>query len=252
MSMHCSGTQAAMLPASFKLSRARLSDQVLDRLIDMIARGQLQPGDKLPSEPRLMEQFGVGRSSIREAVGALELLGLLDVRPGDGTRLADASTVMESRAVSLSLVTIGRDAVRDLVEARVDLEQSIAKYAAIRATPEDVNEITRQHRSMASLQNTGRRFIAADLAFHTAIAMASHNSVLIRFFTELRQPVRNWMEQKYRFDWGKAQVVEEHAEIVGAIAAQDAEAAQAAMGRHIERAGDKLVAAMRESPPGLD
>lgn len=232
--------------ASRKIQRTRLSDQVVDRLVHMVASGKLQPGEKLPPEPRLMEMFGVGRSSIREAIGALELLGLLKVRPGDGTRLTDAADMIQSRAVGLSLINIGQEAINDLVEARVDLELSIVAHAARRATAEDIAAMKREHARLQRPTCTGRSLISADIGFHTAIAKASHNSVLFRFFSELRQPVRNWMEQKYRHDWGRDQVVEDHEAILLAIEARDEPAAQAAMRRHVQRAGEKLVAAMLE------
>ena len=72
-----------------RLERKKLSDQIIEDLVDRIARGELKAGDKLPPEPQLMEQYDVGRSSIREAVGALEILGLLSVRPGQGTRIVE-------------------------------------------------------------------------------------------------------------------------------------------------------------------
>ena len=71
-----------------QLERKRLTDQIIDRLVDMIEKGNFKPGDKLPPEPELMELFGVGRSSIREAINALSLFGLLTVRPGQGTHVA--------------------------------------------------------------------------------------------------------------------------------------------------------------------
>ncbi len=227
-----------------KVQRQRLSDQVAERLIAMIASGELQPGEKLPPEPQLVEQFGVGRSSIREAVGALELVGVLSVRPGVGTRVMDSTAMAPPKAVGLSLLTIGREKVADLVEARIELEQAIAKYAAMRASPADVEAITRQQANFLQAKQQGRTLIDADIAFHEAVANASHNTVLIRLLAELRPPVRLWMEQKAKYDWGFAQVAEEHAAIVEAIVNRDADAAQAVMRAHIEKAGEKLIAAM--------
>ncbi|MDC7218271.1 MAG: FadR/GntR family transcriptional regulator [Spirochaetales bacterium] len=233
-----------------KLTPRRLSDQVVDSLIAMIASGELKPGDKLPPEPQLMSQFGVGRSSIREAIGALELIGLLAVRPGDGTTVKDSASMIESRAVGLSLLTIGQGAIRELVEARAELEVSMAGFAAERASDEDIDAIREQHERIVRPRCSGREFIAADMGFHSAIAAASHNLVLVRFFSEIRQPVLHWMEQKTRYDWGREMVAEEHGAIVDAIAARDAGAARAAMRKHIVRAGDKLIAAMQESQAG--
>jgi len=232
---------------SFKIQRKRLSDQIIESLIAMIANGELKPGDKLPPEPQLMDQFGVGRSSIREAIGALELIGLVTVRPGHGTHIADSLDKVQTKSIGLSLITIGHDKIRELVEARVELEQAIARLAAQRATEEDIAEIKAQHKKLISASKSGRKLIIADLGFHTALAKASHNSVLLRFLSELRQPMRHWMEQKAKYNWGYDQVVDEHEAILNAIEARDVEKAQLAMRVHVERAGQKLVSAIKKT-----
>jgi len=230
-----------------KIQRKRVSDQVIEYLISLIAGGQLASGDKLPPEPQLMEQLGVGRSSIREAIGALELIGLLVVRPGDGTRVADSTDEIRPRSVGLSLITIGQDKVRELVETRIEIEQSIAMFAAERANAEDIENIKMRHQKLIQAKKAGRCLISADLEFHTAIANACHNGVMIRFFFELRQPIRHWMDQKSKYDWGFDGVVEDHEGIVKAIESGDPEGAKSAMRSHIITAGDKLISALSES-----
>ena len=232
---------------SLKIQRKRLTDQIIEHLVAVIANGELKSGDKLPPEPQLMEQFGVGRSSIREAIGALELIGLVTVRPGHGTHIADSLDKVQTKSIGLSLITIGHDKIRELVEARVELEQAIVRLAAERATEEDIAEIKVQHKKLISASKSGQKLIKADLGFHTALAKASHNSVLIRFISELRQPMRHWMEQKAKYDWGYEQVIEEHEAILNAIETRDAEKAQSAIRVHVEKAGDKLVSAILET-----
>ena len=225
-----------------RLERKKLSDQIIEDLVDRIARGELKPGDKLPPEPQLMEQFGVGRSSIREAVGALEILGLLSVRPGQGTRITEASEI--PRSAGLSLMTLRREKIRELVEARMELERAIARFAAERATDKDIAEIKKQHKRLIQAKKKNSKLIEADLEFHKAIAAACHNDIFIRFFWELHQPMRRWMEQKAKYDWGFSHVEEEHNAIIKAIETHDIQAAQEAMHTHIETAGAKLIAAM--------
>ena len=227
-----------------KLQRKRLSDQVIEKLVARIGSGELRPGDMLPPEPQLMKRFGVGRSSIREAMGALELLGLISVRPGQGTRITDIMDAPGS--IGLSLITMGREKVSELVEARTELEATIARLAALRATEDDTAAIGKQHETLVQARKRGRRLINADWEFHAAVARACHNSVLIRFFSELRQPVRHWMEQKAKYDWGYDQVEEEHEAILKAIQDHDPDAARVLMKAHIQKAGDKLAYAMRE------
>ena len=232
---------------SLKIIRKRLSDQIIETLISMIANGELKPGDKLPPEPQLMEQFGVGRSSIREAIGALELIGLVSVRPGHGTHVTDSTDKVNPKSIGLSLITIGHEKIRELVEARVELEQAIVRLATERATKEDIDKIKSQQKKLIAAKKSGRKLISADLGFHTALANASHNSVLMRFLSELRQPMRHWMEQKAKYNWGYDRVLEEHEEILNAIEARDPDKAQSAMRAHVEVAGEKLVSAILET-----
>lgn len=242
-----SSIEPIMKPKPIKIQRKRLSDQVIEYLISLIAGGQLNPGDKLPPEPQLMEQLGVGRSSIREAIGALELIGLLVVRPGDGTHVADSTGEIRPRSVGLSLITIGQEKVRELVETRTEIEQSIAMLAAERANAEDIKNIKRHHQKLIQAKKAGRSLITPDLEFHTAIANACHNSIMVRFFIELHQPIRHWMAQKAKYDWGFDRVVEDHEQILKAIESGDPEGAKLAMHSHIKAAGNKLVSAISKT-----
>lgn len=234
-----------MEQGSFKLERKRLADQIIDKLASMIATGELKPGDKLPSEPELMKNFGVGRSSIREAVGALSLIGLVTVRPGHGTHVAVPSEESQSKPIGLML-TVGRDKIRELVEARLIIEQATVKLAAERATEQDLKEIKRNLGDLKPPLTVSKKAIRADLDFHDAIAKASQNSVLNRFLSELRQPMKHWMEQKAKHDWGYEKVYDQHSKIVDAIESHDGERAQIAMRNHLESTGEKLVAAILE------
>ncbi|WP_022667571.1 FadR/GntR family transcriptional regulator [Desulfospira joergensenii] len=226
----------------FQLDRKRLADQIADALMAMIARGSLKPGDRLPPEPELMKQFKVGRSSIREAVGALSLVGLLTVRPGQGTHVASFSA--EGAQKPVGLLGLGPEKVWELVEARIELEGVIAGLAAERATQEDLERIREKHRDLKKAMAGDEDPINPDLEFHGAVARACHNSVLVKFFHEMRQPTRHWMEQKARHDWGYENVVEQHRAIVRAVEARDPALAQEALRSHLESTGERLVAAI--------
>ena len=229
----------------YQVERRRLADQIADRLIKMIGDGTLKAGDRLPSEPELMKQFNVGRSSIREAIGALSLTGVLTVRPGQGTHVASFSSATSSTTVGL--LGIGPEKVQELVEARIELESIIARLAAERATREEIDEIREAHNALGDSVTKNEELIKRDLRFHIAIAKACHNSVLIKFFSEMRQPTRNWMEQKAKYDWGYQKVYEQHDLIVKAIEARDSTQAEQALRTHLQSTGEKLVAAILES-----
>ena len=229
----------------FQIRRERLAGQIADKIIQMIRNGDLKPGDKLPPEPELMKKFSVGRSSIREAIGALSLIGLLTVRPGQGTHVAVPSRKNQPKPIGLML-TAGPEKVKEFVETRIELEKIIAGMTAERATEEEIEEIKRHHDKLKVPLKSRRKTIQADLDFHTAIAKASHNSVLARFLSELRLPMLDWMEQKAKFYWGYEKVYEQHDRIVDAIQSRDGKKAKTAMQAHLESASEKLVAAILE------
>lgn len=231
-----------MATDGFPVERKRLADQIADRLMTMIADGVLKPGDRLPAEPELMKQFQVGRSSIREAVGALSMVGLVTVRPGQGTHVAPFSADSHRRPVGL--LGIGRDKIQELVEARLELECTIVRLAAQRATAADLALIREKHQSLRLALDNRESPINQDLAFHLAVAGACHNSVLIRFLKEMRQPIRSWMDQKARYQWGYDQVVQQHELIVQAIAAGDGTEAERALKAHLLSTSERLVTAM--------
>jgi GntR family transcriptional repressor for pyruvate dehydrogenase complex len=231
-----------MFEKTFQVERKRLADQVADHLMTLIGTGVLKPGDRLPAEPELMKQFNVGRSSIREAIGALSLVGLVTVKPGQGTHVVGFSA--ENHLKPIGLLGIGREKINELVEARIELECVIVRFAAQRATDEDIEAISKVHVQMKDLPTIEEQLIKLDLAFHMAVARASRNSVLSRFLMEMRQPIRLWMEQKARFDWGYENVYEQHDLILKAIESGDPEQAETALKSHLLSTGERLVAAI--------
>jgi len=234
-----------MKEEQFHIRRERLADQIAEKLMQLIRNGDLKPGEKLPSEPELMKMFSVGRSSIREAIGALSLIGLITVRPGQGTHVAVPSGGNQAKPIGLML-TAGPDKVREFVETRIELEKIIARMTAERATEEEIEEIKHHHLKLKPPLKSQSKTIQADLDFHTAIAKASHNSVLVRFLSELRLPMSNWIEQKGNFNKIYEKVYEQHDAILSAIQARDGKKAQATMQAHLESIGKRLVRAILE------
>lgn len=232
-----------------QIKRRRLTDQIVDQLVSMIVGGKLKRGDKLPPEYVLMKQFGVGRGSLREAIGALSLVGVLTVRPGYGTHVTVSPEKFLAKPLSWGLLTTGSDKVRELIEARIVLEQAIVGLAAERATEEDIAEIRYHQAQLKAVKKPGRKAIQADLLFHAALAKASHNTVLARFLLELRHLMRSWMEQKVLIIGGYDQVGEQHDEILCAIEAHDVERARSALCNHLKSTGDKLASILLEKQP---
>lgn len=162
-------------PSSSPVRRQPLVNQVLDYLQQQITTGALPVGSKLPPEPELMATLAVGRSTLREAMRVLAHMGLVDVRPGDGTYIRSSAPEAEPLAQRLQ-----RARVIEVYEVRYALELECARLAALRRDETDLAALERalqKRRSFLPLGNE-EAFVEADLAFHTGIARATKNAVL--------------------------------------------------------------------------
>lgn len=164
-----------MMNKSTPLQRHSLADAVVSKLQQQLSLGIYQPGDKLPSEPELMVQFGVGRSTIREAVRILSNTGLLCVRQGSGTVVQSQSGITEPLQQRLR-----RADAADLDEVRQLLELKIAEKAALNRTKKDITKMRSllEKREAAARDGDVEAAIDFDIRFHIAIAVASCNDIL--------------------------------------------------------------------------
>ena len=157
------------------LQRHSLADAVVSKLQQQLSLGEYQPGEKLPSEPELMERFGVGRSTIREAIRILANTGMLSVRQGSGTFVEEQTGISEPLSQRLK-----RAAAHDLDEVRQLLEMKIAEKAALHRSKKDIEKMKALLKKRDSAAKTGdtEQTIHADIQFHVAIAAASRNDIL--------------------------------------------------------------------------
>ncbi|MFJ8583046.1 FadR/GntR family transcriptional regulator [Streptomyces sp. NPDC093595] len=207
--------------------RSGLSDQVIAELRNQITSGEWPVGSRIPTEPELVEQLGVARNTIREAVRALAHNGLLDIRQGSGTYVVATSELAGVMHRRFS----GADP-RHIAELRATLESSAARLAAARRTDRDMKQLDAllARREEAWEAGDAERFVTADSAFHLAVVAASHNDVMAELYADLGHLVRDWL----RADVGQELRPEyhmDHARLVEAIRAGDAdEAASEAAG----------------------
>lgn len=156
----------------------KIYEEVIEQIKKLIIDGKLQPGDKLMSERELAETLGVSRASVREAFSALEMMGIITIRPGEGSFVRQAS--YEGMLEPLSfLLQIDIDNVMQLLEVRKILEVEIAALAAVRATKEDIEDIRRALNKMVDEVNAGEIGDVADAEFHFAVVKAAHNPILV-------------------------------------------------------------------------
>jgi len=221
------------------IKREPLAMHIARRLVDYILSGQIEPGDRMPSERQLAEAFGVGRSAMREALKALTLIGLIEVRQGDGTYLKKADAALLPQVIEWGLL-LGERRTMDLVEARQHLEVVIAGLAARRRSDQDVAELRRLLQRMEQSGNDVEAFVDADVAFHQRIADAAHNSVLKDIHSGVQALSRAWIRRVVTAAASTRPSYEEHVPILEAIERGDPAAAQAAMEHHMTSAAERL------------
>lgn len=230
------------MPSFSPIRTERIYQKIVDQIREMLNRGQLRPGDRLPSEREIAEQLQVSRPAVREAFSALELMGLIEVRPGEGT-FVKSGDVITPFAYLLSLVGNAEQA-REMMEVRLPLEAQAACLAASRATPEDLSRIAHFLQIMERDLQGDDLGEKADWEFHMAVALASHNGLLIRVMYHLQDALKVSVEtarhRLFRIHGMPHRLVEQHREIYQAIAARDPARAREAMTRHIAEAMDHL------------
>ncbi len=230
------------------IKRRKLYQEVLDRLIAGMMT-EFPPGSLLPSERDLMQRYGVGRPAIREAMHALQQMGLLRISHGERARVVTPTTdvIMDqmTNAIVMMLAT-NPDGLDELKEARVLLEVGLVRMAAKRATPAQVEHLWGLHHTIVSLRGDRPQFVAADMAFHTAIAEISGNTMIASVVRAMLDWLSRFRTELVSVRGAESLTILEHEIIVKAIAAGDADAAGAAIQAHLTRANElysKLAAA---------
>jgi GntR family transcriptional repressor for pyruvate dehydrogenase complex len=223
------------------IKSTRIYQEIVRQVKGMIAEGRLKSGDQLPPERDLAEKFVVSRTSVREALRALESLGLVEIRPGEGTFVREVS--IETLIEPLALIMVSqREAIGELFEARRLLEPTIAALAAARATPEEIHEMERILEQQAKEIATGKTGLAEDAAFHAAIGAAAHNRAITRIAHAVMDLLTQSREESLNTPGRPTRSHDDHRRIVAAIAARDDVGARRAMLDHLE-AVEKLVLA---------
>lgn len=210
-----------------------LTDSLIKRFQDAIRRGELMPGDLLPSHQQLAAQYGVGISTVREAVKALSMIGFVDVRPGRGTRvLPNALGVLNNMAsVKVSVGTVTFD---QAYEARAAIEVLLARLAAERATPQDLAEMRQAYAEMQACVEDTEAFLRADWRFHLAVAEAAKNVILAQMYTLAHGLLHQMFERTVIQPGGKETGICFQGALLEAIAARDPKRAEHSARQHMD------------------
>jgi len=236
--MQVQKTDSLAVDAMRPVNRNSLSDEIVEQIIGLISRGVLKPGERLPSEKELCLRFGVGRTTIREALRSMAVMGILDGRVGEGTFVSGDSRKYLEKALQWGLL-IDRKSVNDLVETRLMLESQTAYAAAARATEENLQEIEETLEGMQKSLDRPAEYLEHDLRFHLAIARATQNQILYNLLSMTRGYLQTWISESLskpstRKMRARAESsVREHQKILQALRKRKPEEARQAMTEHI-------------------
>jgi GntR family transcriptional repressor for pyruvate dehydrogenase complex len=216
-----------------KVGQSRAPDEVMHQLADLIRRGEVKVGQRLPSEKNLAETFGVSRPVVREAFRGLRSLGLIQSRMGSGSYVSDGN------ALRLPLL-LGRYTAPELHEVRTHLEVPGAALAARRATEDQIAELLGMIRQMSEPQGH-RPYAELDATFHAYLAACTGNSVHARLIADLGELIVENSDLALSANvLRQAQATREHRRVAEAVARRDPEAAEAAMLVHLSRVARAL------------
>lgn len=214
----------------------KISDQVFEQIRELIFRGQLKPGQQLMPERELAEALDVSRTTVRNAINKLVVLGLLEHKQGQGTFVRFPDT-RPGNPVAAAM-EVEEATISDLLEVRMGLECNAAALAAQRASERDVQFMETSLEEIRIEVNSGRLGTEADTAFHMALAYATKNPVHVylmkNFYDFLFVGIKKNLSHLYEDPENIDQILRQHSEIITAIKQKDPEKASMAMRRHIQ------------------
>lgn len=229
-------------PVFRPIRRSALYEEVVDRLREFIDVHQLQPGDRLMPERELAGQLGVSRTSVRQALTALRVLGMVDVRPGDGVYLLSTEDIVPS----LALEVLESEADHPMIwEVREAVETQAARLAAQRRTEDDLEHMRAALEAMEESVSTGGEGIVGDRRFHEAILAASHNPMLARLFEQLADAIDRTSQSSLSLKGQPPISLSAHRGIYEAIERGDAQLAGERMRDHTATSASTAIAARR-------
>jgi GntR family transcriptional regulator, transcriptional repressor for pyruvate dehydrogenase complex len=222
--------------------RSRLYEQVADQISTWIKENGLLPGDRLPPERELAQRLGVSRATLSQALVALEVIGVVAVRHGDGTVLTERART----GPVIEAIRAHADRSPEIIEARDALESKLAALAAVRRTDADLAAIRAALEQMEREIEAGGRGVEADEQFHGAITAAARSELLTQMMAAIHDLIRETRLESLSQPGRPRESLAGHQRVADAIAAGDPDAAAQAMHEHVMLVSD--VALLREQP----
>ncbi len=226
------GAQGALSLQLQEIKKSRVYETIVTQVQDLIVRGDLKNGDRLPPERDLVAAFGVSRASVREGICVLESLGLVESRAGSGTYVTTASVENLIQPLALTILQ-EQDSIREIFEVRRLIEPHLAALAAERATEDERQELRAIVERHGEILDRGETGAEADGEFHLAIARAARNAVFLRLIFGVHDLLRKSRDPRFQTGGRPKQSLNGHLEVLTAIERGDSEGARGAMNAHL-------------------
>ena len=216
------------------VNNLKLSEKVVEQILDSIRKGELKPGDKLPNEMVLAQQMGVSRGILRESLALLKSLGYITRKPKDGTYI--------SEQISIDMITEGvqssmqQASYRDLVEMREAFEYKVVQMVVQKATDQEIDELA----DVLLGRVDPRDDFQADYYFHYRLAELSGNIIFMNFIVLYYDLINEFATKSFQDHTRREKAVQEHMDIVRALRQRDSEAAVTAMKQHLRMVSSRV------------
>jgi GntR family transcriptional repressor for pyruvate dehydrogenase complex len=221
------------------------TEHVIAHVRDLIERGALGPGDRLPPERELALQIGVSRPSVRAGLQALAAMGVIQARHGAGTFITDGPPMLATGPLSF-LAALHGFSSEEMFEARRVLEVGAIGVAAGKATGEDLASIAEEMAGMFAALDDAQAFLIHDIKFHRAVAKASHNPILASLIEMVSAMFYDRRKRNVGAPRDLREAAETHRLIYNALRDRDAEAAQAAMSAHLRQSQEMNIEDLKD------
>ena len=224
-----------------EIAPVRLYESVIEQIMELIKNNELKPGDKFPPERELAEKLSISRNSLREAFRVLESRGLIKSKPGGGRYIREIRKNGHNSTENI-ILSLEKSSILELLEAREMFEVKIAKIAAQKATPEDIELIEKALNKINEEEGLkDDKKMESDTEFHLAIASASHNFVFVNIIKLHLDLLKETREKTWKIPGRREEQQEEHQTIFQAIKEHDSKKAGEAILKHLKNVREVLV-----------
>jgi GntR family transcriptional repressor for pyruvate dehydrogenase complex len=217
------------------IDRSGITELVVQRIKDLLGRGELKAGSRLPPERELADMLHISRPSLRTALKALSVMGVIHAKPGAGTYIANSLPEVFTEPMRF-MTLINNTSVEELFEARLIIEAGLAELAAERATESDIAALIEEVEGMKSNTGDPEEFLKHDVRFHQAIARAANNKLMSGVMDTVAQLLFHIRRQTITQASDLDEAIDWHEKIIAAIRKHDPKRAKETLSGHLRAA----------------